>query len=503
MVVRTFPVAVRWEILVLRRRRLTRIASRHDHRAMRRLHAWWLLSFVAMGCVYADAPKGRAVSELRDLNTEEAAFVTLINNYRASMGAGPLVATRLLNQVAYDHSLDMGTRRFFDHVNPDGLSPFDRMTRAGYTAGRAENIAAGNAGASATFTQWRNSAGHNRNMLDPSYRAMGIGRAYVAGSPYGYYWTNVFGAVVDSTAITGSTPTPTPTACVSNLTGSGTNGGSGARCLSMWSFNVEAGRTYTISTCGQYTGDPWLVVSGACACTNDDTCGMGSECTCTATATGVATLCASTYQTQPGTWNYSVTATNGGRCSLAGSTPPPPPDAAMPTPADASVVSDVPFTRDGGAEADGASVPDTTVPSPDDAGITGTPLGGVCTASAQCADNLCIRLDAERTICSRACTDDCGCPSSYRCARTSSPTLSVCVPGVSACGRDASPTLDDAGPTPEPTPDPRSPGETVVTAGGGCATTPRHSGGAGVLAMLALLLGLARLQKRLPSRDPR
>jgi uncharacterized protein YkwD len=145
-----------------------------------------------------DADVGRSVAALRDLSSTEAEFFRLINEYRAGMGAPPLTATRLLNQVAYDHSLDMGQRRFFSHTNPDGLSPFDRMRQAGYAGGAmAENIAGGSATAAAAFDQWRNSPGHNQNMLNPAYRAIGIGHAQVPGSPYVNYWTTVFGDVVD------------------------------------------------------------------------------------------------------------------------------------------------------------------------------------------------------------------------------------------------------------------------------------------------------------------
>lgn len=141
------------------------------------------------------------VSELRNPDAEEAAFVRMLNEYRASRGLAPVTATPLLNQVAYDHSLAMGTQRFFSHNDPSGGTPFTRMAAAGYPNGVAENIAAGNAGAAATFQQWRNSPGHNTNMLSARARAIGIGRAYVANSQYRYYWTNVFGSVVDSSAM--------------------------------------------------------------------------------------------------------------------------------------------------------------------------------------------------------------------------------------------------------------------------------------------------------------
>lgn len=161
---------------------------------------WLVIALVATAARCVADPTAVAVDELRDLDAEEAAFVVLLNNYRASNGLSPLTPTRLLNQVAYDHSLAMGTQNFFSHTDPSGGTPFSRMAAAGYPAGRAENIAAGNADAASTFTQWRESPGHNANMLDPSVRAIGVGRAFVASSRYRYYWTNVFGLVVDSSA---------------------------------------------------------------------------------------------------------------------------------------------------------------------------------------------------------------------------------------------------------------------------------------------------------------
>lgn len=142
---------------------------------------------------------GLAGEALRALDTEEASFLRQLNAYRAQNGLGALAATPLLNQVAYDHSLAMGSNDFFSHTSQDGRSPFDRMMQAGYAGGyMAENIAAGNSLAAATFEQWRTSPGHNTNMLGPNYRAIGIGRAIVAGSTYGVYWTTDFGDVVDA-----------------------------------------------------------------------------------------------------------------------------------------------------------------------------------------------------------------------------------------------------------------------------------------------------------------
>jgi uncharacterized protein YkwD len=140
---------------------------------------------------------------LRDLDAEEAAFLVIINDYRADNGVGPLTACRTINQAAYDHSLDMGTLGYFDHSSLDGRSPWDRMCEGGYepactgSAYMGENIAAGNSDAWNTFVQWRESPGHNRNMLDSGFTAIGIGRADVPGSPYRFYWTTDFASIID------------------------------------------------------------------------------------------------------------------------------------------------------------------------------------------------------------------------------------------------------------------------------------------------------------------
>jgi hypothetical protein len=64
-----------------------------------------------------------------------------------------------------------------------------------------ENIAAGVASAQAAFDLWKNSPGHNANMLSTNFTTIGIGREYVAGSPYGWYWTTNFGGVDDGYAV--------------------------------------------------------------------------------------------------------------------------------------------------------------------------------------------------------------------------------------------------------------------------------------------------------------
>ena len=70
----------------------------------------------------------------------------------------------------------------------------DRDVQAGYTPWTtlAENVAAGQQTPEAVVAAWMNSAGHRANILNPSFRDIGVGVA--KGGSYGIYWAQEFGA---------------------------------------------------------------------------------------------------------------------------------------------------------------------------------------------------------------------------------------------------------------------------------------------------------------------
>ncbi|SEK27581.1 Uncharacterized conserved protein YkwD, contains CAP (CSP/antigen 5/PR1) domain [Blastococcus sp. DSM 46786] len=119
----------------------------------------------------------------------EGEVLALVNAQRAQAGCGPVAADAGLAAVARAHSAGMRDRGFFDHVDPDGLGPFDRADRAGVSA-RAENIARGQADAAAVMTSWMNSPGHRANILDCGLTRLGVGVATGSGGPW---WTQLFG----------------------------------------------------------------------------------------------------------------------------------------------------------------------------------------------------------------------------------------------------------------------------------------------------------------------
>jgi uncharacterized protein YkwD len=119
----------------------------------------------------------------------EGQVLALVNQERAAAGCGALVANPGLASVARAHSADMRDRGYFDHVNLEGLDPFDRAAAAGLDA-RAENIAYGQPDPAAVMDAWMNSSGHRANILNCSLTSLGVGVAQGSGGPW---WTQLFG----------------------------------------------------------------------------------------------------------------------------------------------------------------------------------------------------------------------------------------------------------------------------------------------------------------------
>ncbi|HZU76130.1 MAG TPA: CAP domain-containing protein [Dehalococcoidia bacterium] len=134
-------------------------------------------------------------------DTEEQNMLNLINSYRGSEGLAALTLSPTLMAAAAWKSQDLASNHYFAHDDAT-RSWSQRLVDCGYTfsANVAENLAAGNATATLTLEQWRTSAAHNANLLNPAMKAIGVARAYVDGSPYGWYWTADFGAVLDAPA---------------------------------------------------------------------------------------------------------------------------------------------------------------------------------------------------------------------------------------------------------------------------------------------------------------
>ena len=120
-----------------------------------------------IGVVSVDAPAP-------DMHSIELAIVKKTNAERARFGRAPLTIDRSLMQSARRHTAWMSNMGSLRHTN----------------APVAENIAAGQSSSDQVIQDWMNSPGHRANMLNPSYRRIGVA-AYRA--PNGQiYWCQQF-----------------------------------------------------------------------------------------------------------------------------------------------------------------------------------------------------------------------------------------------------------------------------------------------------------------------
>ena len=135
-------------------------------------------------------------------DAQEQEFLKLINQYRAQNGKPALTVSVNLNRSASWLARDMAVKGYFSHRDSAGRASSTRIADCGGRPYNGENIAAGTIKdtASEAFDMWRNSSGHNANMLNGSYRQIGIARHYDAGSRYSWYWVTDFSTTDDGTS---------------------------------------------------------------------------------------------------------------------------------------------------------------------------------------------------------------------------------------------------------------------------------------------------------------
>jgi len=103
----------------------------------------------------------------------------------------PLVMQEHLRCSSRLHSVDMVERGFFEHTNPDGDGPAERISAAGYTwMAFGENIGWGYPSADGMMDGWINSPEHCANLMSDWFTELGVGFFSGAGE---FTWTQNFG----------------------------------------------------------------------------------------------------------------------------------------------------------------------------------------------------------------------------------------------------------------------------------------------------------------------
>ncbi len=181
---------------------------------------WIVALFTASALAgYGDATEGIPTPEERALlvwtnavRTAPGAFeddyTCAMSGWQASERSAkrPFGLDLLLGRAAHAHSGNMATRGFFDHDDPQGRGPADRVDLQGYNWQYVgENIALGAPTPLDAVLGWMCSSGHRANIMEAEFVDMGPGAAAGGSGPL---WTQVFGTTaaghVDRIVLAGS-----------------------------------------------------------------------------------------------------------------------------------------------------------------------------------------------------------------------------------------------------------------------------------------------------------
>ena len=131
----------------------------------------------------------------------------LVNKERVAKGAQPLKMDADLQEAAMTRAAEIGL--YFNHTRPDNSYWYEVLPSKAY----GENIALGMTSSTEVMNSWMNSDGHRKNIINASFKSIGIG--CLRNGPY-YYWTQVFG-IKDSTLDPSKTGTQVQTFNISVL----------------------------------------------------------------------------------------------------------------------------------------------------------------------------------------------------------------------------------------------------------------------------------------------
>ncbi|AHB47230.1 serine protease [Hyphomicrobium nitrativorans NL23] len=145
---------------------------------------------------YEKAPRGALADRnysATALNPERAR--DLVNQYRAEKGLKPLRLNAALTEAAKAHSRDLAKWDRISHYGSDGSNPWDRVKRTGYKPKlAAENVGTGQVSFDEVLVGWKESEGHNKNLLIGDAREMGLALVQDPKTEFKSFWTLVIGA---------------------------------------------------------------------------------------------------------------------------------------------------------------------------------------------------------------------------------------------------------------------------------------------------------------------
>jgi uncharacterized protein YkwD len=157
----------------------------------RRIH---MCAAVVLALFVVASPAGaRSSGRTSALRALQAGVLTDINAFRRSHGLRPLHLSRALTAAARQHSTEMAARGYFSHSSANGSS-FDRRIARYYPAGDSRFWAVGEnllwssptVDASGALQMWEDSPPHRENLLNTTWRDIGLSAVHVMSAPGAY-----------------------------------------------------------------------------------------------------------------------------------------------------------------------------------------------------------------------------------------------------------------------------------------------------------------------------
>lgn len=155
---------------------------------LRPVSAALLLALTLAGC--GGSPVLDASLPTVPVILDEGAAAQAISRYRAQHGLGPVTIDSSLIRTA---SFQAGANARMERLSHEAAGSFEsRMAQAGFARRYAsENLSAGSETFDQVLARWKASPEHNRNMLMPQLRRIGIARVDAPGTRYKRFWALV------------------------------------------------------------------------------------------------------------------------------------------------------------------------------------------------------------------------------------------------------------------------------------------------------------------------
>ena len=175
----------------------------------------WIASVFSLGSMVQAERERRPSGEIKisqqqlkrlkqNFNNNKFKYMRQISEYRRQQGVSSkrLKWNRDFERAARQHALDLSRGDLISHYGSDDSNPWDRVEkifkrnkRKGFLSLVAENVGTGQKSFAEVFRGWKNSMGHNRNLLLQEATEAGLYLVVNPKADYKTFWVLILGRV--------------------------------------------------------------------------------------------------------------------------------------------------------------------------------------------------------------------------------------------------------------------------------------------------------------------